>query len=1152
MTVRPPSSYLLTGLVIFALGWPLEVAHANKDDGDSQELTLDDEKPKPKKAPARGARPRSSPATGSAAVDIAELNRQLAQLEEKIRVTKQQIGKIRDASYLPDLYFSLADMHVQKSRILYILKVEKNKGKNPDSLDFTAEKRPKLEAIEIYQKIYSFFPKEKRRDKALFLQGLEQRDLGQFEQMVRTFNQLSDEFPSSENFNEANIIMADYLFEVKKDVEMALEVLQKVVSRPLSAFTPLAHYRMGWCYMNQMKQEEAVRAFESAISTQEQVSPDSLPEIYRRTDIRREAVLALAVPYVDIFADPEKNSGNLQAPVDYFRSKSPDHFTYRRVLSRAGRRLIIKEKWKDSADCFFHVVVLSTDFDTRLEALQRVNDAHKRKESRVDFFPFIREIGITIDLLQASLPEPIVFNAEALNTLTLKSPPTRKTIRGRRGRTPDPKEFEKLKIAINNMKFLELLLRDFATQLHRKARATGSPEDFSQAAKAYEMYLDRLPKAPKALDMHYNLAEAYFRGDHVVRAGMQYELLSREKRLAKRASSFQQSAIESYTKALQKIDTLTDIEKIRARRGLRSVGAAWIRANPRAPGAAAAAFNIANSWYEERNLRVAIEHFGRFISSYPRDPHVRDAVFLTINAYSQLDDYKGLQAAGERMIRTRGLSDEDRNTIREAIRRAQTKQFQAMAGDFGTKEYAENLLSVASKYKGSALGQQALFEAFNSLRSKQDPELFDVGEALLDQHADSQHVKEVASSMATLALNTASFDRAARYLSRFADKYPKEKEALDFRKTAAVLFERQGDFKRARTQYIALGDRRAVARMDLAVNDWPRLEKSSRESASAEAKYWQAISVWRQRRYQDATPLLRSLTEDASVPADQSGHARFLLAQLALERFRSIQMKSAEDQQALLEKVKAFQILSAELQNLIKSGGGRWPIAGLYALGQAHYDLGRFIADSPLPPGLSEQDKATYIGELNKQASTYMVEADKVFAKCIEAAQANDVFTHYVDGCRGRGRKVIREEDDLVRPQAKSAGSEPPRARAIRKRLMADHKDVNLLYELAETYVRADQPQTASGIFARILELEPGSARAVASIGVCALYLNDFDAAYASFKQALELRQDDSTALWGLAGLYKNFGFTPKYEALRARTTSLRPPTLLHPWSRGI
>jgi tetratricopeptide (TPR) repeat protein len=517
-----------------------------------------------------------------------------------------------------------------------------------------------------------------------------------------------------------------------------------------------------------------------------------------------------------------------------------------------------------------------------------------------------------------------------------------------------------------------------------------------------------------------------------------------------------------------------------------------------------------------------------------------------------MDDYKGLERTGSQLLKTAVLSEADRGSIEEAIRRARTKQLQSMGGAFGSKEYAENLLSVASKYKGSALGVQALYEAFNSLKSKRDPELFEVGEAFLDQHADSGNAKEVASSMAMLALSTASFDRAARYLTRFAEKYPKEKESLEFKKTAAMLFERQADFKKARQAYLNLGDREGVARMDLALNDWTALEASSVDSGSPNANYWRALAIWRQRRQQDALSLLKSLAAQGASRPDQSGHARFLLSQMALDRFRGIKMKSAEDQAALAEKVKAFQALSSELQELIKSGTGKWPIAALYLLGQTHYDLGRFIADSPLPPGLSEADKKAYMTELSNQAGSYLSEAEKVFSKCVDAAQGNDVFTRYVDGCRARGRKLIKEEDDVAHVKSKNAGVEPAKAKAIRAKLIENSKDVNLLLELGEIYMAGDQPQTAMGIFARVLEIEPENARAIASIGVASMSVDELDSAYGSFKQALKINPKESTALWNLAGLYKQFGFTNKLAAMRGQMSGLQAPKLLHPWSRGL
>jgi outer membrane protein assembly factor BamD (BamD/ComL family) len=163
-------------------------------------------------------------------------------------------------------------------------------------------------------------------------------------------------------------------------------------------------------------------------------------------------------------------------------------------------------------------------------------------------------------------------------------------------------------------------------------------------------------------------------------------------------------------------------------------------------------------------------HF--LLKNFSRDARTRDAIFMIINAYSQLDDFKGLIDAAKQLEKTRGLADDDRKAIRDLSRRAQLKDLQIAAGDFGSKEYAENLKNLASKYKDSSMGSAALYEAFTSLRSKRDPELYDVGEALLEKHSDSAFTKEVVSSMAQTALITADFERAARYLSRFSDKYP--------------------------------------------------------------------------------------------------------------------------------------------------------------------------------------------------------------------------------------------------------------------------------------------------------------------------------------------------------------------------------------------
>lgn len=1121
------------------------------------------------------------------AFEVSELQEQLRATDKKIAVTTSEIKRVRDTEFLPELYFSLADLYLQKSRLMYLIKVSKNKGVPITEIDFTAEKRPKQEAIDIYQKVYAFFPKSKLRDRALFFKGLELRDIGQSEAMIKTFGQLNQEFPESQNLLEANIILGDYFLEEKKDIEGALEAFRRVIAKDLSAYTPLAHYRIGWCFINQQKYREAVTAFEEAVRTQGLVSRNlslELPELYRKTDIRREAILSLAVPYVEIYGDykaslkeeaakekakaetaknapattstaavselpqkvsewkkpgapaasapagnatpaPKASQAKLEVkepvavvlhPVEYFKKISDGHLTYRRVLSRVGRRLALKEMWREVSDVWIEVLVASSDPEVKFEAIQRWNEAIKKANQVTDQLRFIEHAVITTQEIRARAIE-------------------------RNGKY-NKKE-------ANQLKFLELITRDIATRIQQAARIKSSREDFLVAARAYEIYQVGFPQNRDLSKMLINKAESLYRAEDWTRAGIEFETLSRTVKIKGKQEEFKESAIQAYVNALKEPEKLSPIDLVRARRGVRDVGTNWVVKHMRHPAAASTAYNIGQSWYEDRLLAQAIQSFTFFIKNFSRDARTRDAIFMIINAYSQLDDFKGLIEAAKQLEKTRGLAADDKKAIRDLSRRAQLKDLQIAAGDFGSKEYAQNLKNLASKYKDSSMGSAALYEAFTSLRSKRDPELYDVGEALLEKHSDSAFTKEVVSSMAQTALLTADFERAARYLSRFSEKYPDEKESKEWRKNSAQLFEWLGEFKEAKRLYFSLGDQEAVARCEFLGGEWVALEKSSARMNTDLAAYYGALALWRQGRQAEALPRLKQIASSGDL--DRSSHARFLLAQRALESFRAIQMRNAADQGALVNKVKSFQVLSKELNDIVKAGAGKWTIASLYLLGQANFELGRFIAESPLPPGLKPEEQAIYRRELSKQAKQYTDGAETVFGQCLETAERFEVFTAYVQGCREKGRKVVKEEADTIKISKKNSGP-PKQARSLRTKLYDTPRDVEVLRDLATAYINDEQFWVGMAIFNRILEIEENSALAMAGIGVGRMYVNDLDVAADWLKKAMKASSSEPTAVWNLSGLYNEFGFKKRVKQLEPKRKGATKPRLLHPMAKKL
>ncbi|MDX9731483.1 MAG: hypothetical protein RBT63_06910, partial [Bdellovibrionales bacterium] len=703
---------------------------------------------------------------------------------------------------------------------------------------------------------------------------------------------------------------------------------------------------------------------------------------------------------------------------------------------------------------------------------------------------------------------------------------------------------------LDQLKFLELVTRDIATRIHQAARTKGQPSDFATAARAYEFYQIGFPQNRALSRMLVNKAESMYRAEEWTRAGLEFEELARNIKQKKKQAEFRESAIQAYVSALKEPEKLSPLDLVRARRGVRDVGTNWILSHMKHPAAASTAYNIGQSWYEDRMLPQAIQSFTFFVKNFTRDPRVRDAIFMIINSYSQMDDFKGLIAAAKGLERTRGLSNDDRSAIRELSRRAQLKDIQTAAGSFGSKEYADNLKNLASKYKDSSLGSAALYEAFTSLRSKRDPELYNVGEALLEKHSDSTYTKEVVSSMAQTALLTADFERAARYLSRFSERYPNETESKQWRSNAAQIYEWLGDFKEAKRLYALLGDSEAIARCDFLSGDWAQLERSSTKIGRNLGMYYYALSLWRQGRQGEAMPRLREIASTDDL--DRSAHARFLIAQRELEGFRAIRMKDGTDQAALMNKIKSFQALSSELNAIIKVGAGKWTIASLYLLGQVNFELGRFIAESPLPGGLQANEVKIYRDELSKQSKQYRDAASKTFVQCLQTAERFEVFTRYVQGCRDQGKTVVKEEADTIKVDNRKKFSPPAVARSLRTKLYDSPRDTKVLNDLAYAYMNDGQYWAAMAIYNRILEIEETNGSAMAGIGVGRLYLNDLDTAAEWFRKALKATPGDPTALWNFSGLYNEFGFKARVKQLSTRRAPASKPRLLHPMARKI
>lgn len=1055
---------------------------------------------------------------------LAELESDHKKIDLSIKTTQDRIKTIRDANFLPDLYLVLAELYVDKSRYMYSIKVMKNKKTPLDELDFANEKRPKLFAIETYQKLIDKFPNFRDRDKALFFMAHEHREMGQFEEMITTYQKLISQYPQSPFYAESLIIIGNFFFEEKKEFEGAIGYFKRVINLRDNPFVPLARYKLGWIYINQGKFLESLLSFEEILTTDAKIDTSKLPEIYRKTDVKRDALVAMAWPYSEVPPSVIKGLGkNRIEPVEYFKSLSNNKVSYQRALARLGRRLGVKQRYIQTTKIYFELLKLTKNVELRVEAVEKLYEAMKNSLKDWPVYGFTEIIADTMNQVRYSpdIPEKMKFQHE---------------------------------------KNFEIFARDAATRAQVRAKNTRRPEDYKLAISAYKAYLWAFGTGNKngekfSSAIRLNLAESYFNLKDYVNAAKEYEILAKEIKVPIKRKSYLDSSIESYTAALKVQDTLNRTQLAQARNGIRDVGLYYVKAYPQEGSVPSILFNAGRSYYDERDFKGSERVLFQYITRYPNGKDTATSIDLILDAYNQREDYKGLANAGKKIIGIKGISGNLKKMVSELMNQSEYKNIQTSITDFSSDNYSKELLKFAEKYKGTNLGDRALFEAFNSLKAKKDPGAYIPGEELLIKHGSSKYAKDVTMEMGKMALLTADFRRAAKYFEIYSTKYPKDPESRKLLQNAAQMRETMGDFEQARNDYLALGDRVAVARVDFSSNQWSKLVGSAKSVGGMQGSYYMGIASYRMNNVGNAQNFLKQTAANRGSSFEEKtwrAHALYLLSMEAMKRYKQIQLEAGKEAQAVQAKTQILTTLTSQLNQVIQSGNGRWSIAALYGLGQVNKEFADFIKRAPIPAGLTPDQINQYKAAIGQQAKTYETTSNKFFNECVKNAEKFEVFTNFVKGCQSQGQILVDEESE-TQILIQAAENTPPSTFQIRKKLYDESRNPDLLLKLAQAYAEGRDYAMSVLICDRILEIQPQYAAAHALKGTNYMFMNNLELAFDSYKKALKISSSQPTAAWGIAALYKEFNFKSKVgAAIEKAKRSGSPSSPVHPFVRSV
>ncbi|MDA4133630.1 MAG: tetratricopeptide repeat protein, partial [Thaumarchaeota archaeon] len=278
---------------------------------------------------------------------IDKLKRDILKVDRTVGVTRGLIVQSKAAPYLPDLFFRLAELYVEKSRYMYVLQSEESTSSSDKGSIIAPEIRLlKEKALQTYNRILTEFPDYRDNDKVLFYVGHEERELGKFTDMLKTYQTLVDKHPKSSLVEEALYIMGDYWFD-KQDLPKAESFYQQILDKPHGTSRQLAYYKLGFIRLFAKNFEESFKYFEAGVK--EPVDENSSKSL----TVRRELLTELVYVYTEI--RPAKDA------LAYFEALVDNSDTLVYVLEKLGNRYWIRQEWENAAPIYRRLLSLNED-----------------------------------------------------------------------------------------------------------------------------------------------------------------------------------------------------------------------------------------------------------------------------------------------------------------------------------------------------------------------------------------------------------------------------------------------------------------------------------------------------------------------------------------------------------------------------------------------------------------------------------------------------------------------------------------------------------------------------------------------------------------------------------------------------------------------
>jgi tetratricopeptide (TPR) repeat protein len=1050
---------------------------------------------------------------------VNKLKRDLIKVDRSIAVTERLIGESRSASYLPDLIFRQAELYVEKSRYRFHLEGELHQeAQKRGALVVPDVTLLKQKAIGLYERVLKEFPEYENADKIRFFIAHEYRELGQYDRAIKAYQEVVDKHPKSPLMTEALHIIGDYWFD-KSDMDKAESFFHKVLEAPPSPARELANYKLGWVWINRGKHGEAVKYFEAAARSTPSEGGES-----KALAVKGLALSDLVYSYTE--SRPAKGA------IEYFEALCDDSSAFENVLEKLGNRYFIKQEFENAAPVYRRLLVLSRDFERDPERATRLYETIKASKGKVhpradDVRGLVRVAARARTDLRISEKE----RSELLEDLEVYSRDLATALHVEAQRR-DPSSGDSKPTADASKMTGKEEGKGEAAEVKESREQVEVKKLYSDAADAYHAYLNLFRNEKNRAAMMKNLAEALYGAGRFAQAGRQYEEVAKMGQGNGREEPLY-AALVSFQQALRSPDKLTYFDRVNSRSGIRQLGSFYLKNYPRSERAAKVKFNMARSHYDDGQFEEAAKLFTAFALEYPQDPDAVPAAHLALDSYHSLQDFKGMNAAGQKLLSAAALPASVLGEIRGILAGAKTEELAevVISTDTSGKDTISRLFEIADDpaRASGGMAEKALSTAFSHGVALRDMKLInESARKIMSRYPKSSAAANVMLTLARFSAELGDFDQAASHYEAMGDGFAGDPKALEALDSAATVRLMVGDTAKAIADFerVAAASKRGEAYAKLAeakaqAGDWSGAEAAAALALQADSGLARAAAtlgqaLLEQGKSAEAEQQLlsagKNLQRAAQSDPEAMGRVYFLWGEAMFRHYQAVGPEELEKKTGMLQNLQQAYSSAAQM-------GGDWAIAGMFRLGQALNLLADTLEHVSEPAGLKEKERADFRAALAKQSGELRNSASESFDSCVKKARELEVLTPFALGC------VTRREVNPKLPMPPPVAALPAqRVAAMRDALLKNPADTAALDNLGRAYLAAGDLRRARLTFGRILELDENRGSAHGALGFTLMKLGEPNQARAALKKALELDSRDEKAHANLAALMCRFG----------------------------